>query len=154
MKYDDLTDEGKQDYVDAVNVRWGQLHALSKEHAEGGIKYLFTTNAGGAVAVLTYLGATAGSDESSSAIKWALGVFFLGIVLVGCLKLYLVHYAEDLFSHYQQETDKYFDGQIDWNELSDSDKEKVGNNKIGFNLGYGSFSCFIVGCLLGGWGVL
>ncbi len=58
MKYFDekVTDELRDIRNKFVNERWEQLYNLSKESSESAIKYLFTTNAGGGLAVLTYLG--------------------------------------------------------------------------------------------------
>ncbi|MGH7824985.1 MAG: hypothetical protein ACREQ7_07385 [Candidatus Binatia bacterium] len=57
-----------------VDIRWNQLNALAKEDAERAINYLLLTNAGGAIATLSFLGAVE-SIRSQWAPKGAL--FFL-----------------------------------------------------------------------------
>ena len=48
--------ELKKHQIEYINLRWKQLYDLEKERADQAIKYLFLTNSGGAVTVLSLWG--------------------------------------------------------------------------------------------------
>ena len=155
MKYSDenLSPELRNSRDNHINNRWSQLYSLSKDSGESAIKYLFTTNAGGAVAVLTYLGAIASNGESQLLAKLALAIFFIGIISVGVYKAYMVHNFESLFSHYQQLVSEYYDEKIGWGALIKSDETKVGKPIAPYIFGYISFFSFIIGSIVAACGV-
>jgi len=156
MKYTDenLSDELRELRNNHINNRWRQLHALSKETGDSAIKYLFTTNAGGAVAVLAYLGSISGNGEPALSAKIALVLFFSGLLFVGFYKVYMVHNHEGLFEHYKALVGEYYENKIGWGALVKSDETKVGNPLTPYILGYISFATFIGGCISGAVGVL
>lgn len=156
MKYNDqnLTNELRKLRNDNINSRWSQLYEVSKESGESAIKYLFTTNAGGAVAVLAYLGSVSGNGGAAISAKIALVLFFLGLLFVGFYKVYMVHDHEGLFDHYKGLVDDYYDNKIGWDALIKSDETKVGKSKAPYILGYISFAAFILGCISGAVGIL
>lgn len=156
MKYTDekLSDELRKIRNNYINDRWIQLHALSKESGESAIKYLFTTNAGGAVAVLAYLGAISGNGEPVLSAKIALVLFFIGLLFVGLYKAYMVRDHEGLFDHYTKLVDEYYEGKIGWGALVKSDETKVGSSLTPYILGYISFAAFFGGCISGAFDVL
>ena len=151
MKHFDenVTDDLRDIRNNFINNRWAQLHNLSKESGESAIKYLFATNAGGAVAILAYLGSISSNGASPLSAKITLILFFIGILFVGLYKAYMVHAHENLFDHYQNLVDEYYDSKIGWDALTKSDETKVGSSKVPYILGYISFGCFIAGSALG-----
>jgi len=156
MKYNDqnLSDELRELRNSHMNDRWGQLHALTKETGESAIKYLFTSNAGGAVAVLAYLGSISNNGAPALSAKIALVFFFCGLLFVGFYKAYMVHDHEGLFEHYKNLVGEYYENKIGWGALIKSDDTKVGNSNVPYFLGYISFGSFIGGCISGAFGVL
>ena len=81
-KYSELAPKVPTEHRSILENRWGHLHGLEKERADQAIKYLFLTNSGGAIATLSFLGASKGGLDYSS-IAIALGFFAGGVVLVG-----------------------------------------------------------------------
>jgi hypothetical protein len=156
MKYNDknLAPELRMIRDNYMNSRWGQLHSLSKETGDSAIKYLFTVNAGGAVAVLAYLGAVSGSLPAVLSAKVSLVLFFIGLLFVGFYKAYMVHNHEGLFKHYRSLVSDYYECKIGWGALIKSDETKVGNPLAPYIFGYISFGSFIGGCISGAIGVL
>ena len=155
MKHFDekVTDELRDIRNKFVNERWEQLYNLSKESSESAIKYLFTTNAGGGVAVLTYLGAIVDKGVPHVNAKVSLGLFFIGIIFVGIYKAYIVHFHEGLMNNYKNLVNDYYDSKIGWNSLLESDESNVGSSKVPYILAYISFGCFIVGSAIGSYGI-
>ena len=137
-----------------IEGRWSQLYHLSKESGDSAIRYLFTTNAGGAVAVLAYLGSAAQGGGAPWPAKIALVCFFTGLLFVGFYRIYIVHRYEALFDNYRRLVGSYYEDDIDWYQLLEGDEEKVGNSKVPYLLGYLSFSSFISGCIAGAAGIL
>lgn len=156
MKHFDknVTDELRSIRNGLIQGRWSQLHGLSKESGDSAIKYLFATNAGGAVAVLAYLGSIAGKESSPLSAKIALASYFIGLLFVGIYKAYMVHNHEDLFNHYRNLVAEYYEGKIGWSALTKSDETKVGKPIAPYMFGYISFGCFIFGSASGAFGVI
>jgi hypothetical protein len=156
MKHFDqnVTDEMRKVRSSFINSRWTQLHGLAKETGDAAVKYLFTTNSGGAVAVLAYLGSLATKGPTPLSAKISLIFFFAGIVFIGAYKAYMVHNHEGLYDHYKILVSQYYEGKIGWGALTKSDETKVGNSMAPYIFGYLSFACFIGGCISGAVGIL
>lgn len=156
MKYNDLnlTGEHRELRNEHINSRWSQLHALSKETGESAIKYLFTTNAGGAVAVLAYLGSVSGNEVPALSAKIALVFFFSGLLLVGLYNACMVHKHEGLFEHYKALVKEYYEDEISWDSLLSADETEVGSSNVPYILAYLSFGAFVGGCISGAVGIL
>lgn len=156
MKHSDenLSDERRVQIKNYIDNRWRQLHSLSKESGDSSIKYLFTTNAGGAVAVLAYLGSISSNVEPTLSAKIALVFFFIGILFVGFYKAYMVHAHEGLFEYYRSLVNEYYEDKIGWSELMKADETKSKNSFIPYIFGYISFAAFVGGCVSGAVGVL
>lgn len=137
-----------------IQSRWGQLYELSKDSGDSAIRYLFTTNAGGAVGVLAYLGSVADKGGSPLSAKMALIFFFTGLLFVGFYRIYMVHHHESLFEHYKGLVCEYHEGDIDWKALLESDDKRVGSSIVPYVLGYFSFFGFVLGCIAGAIGIL
>jgi hypothetical protein len=84
MKLNETESQLRAARLKYIDTRWEQLNELGKEAGERAIKYLMLTNAGGAVAMLSYFGA---NEEARSLVqaKVALGFFLFGILFVGVL---------------------------------------------------------------------
>ena len=67
MKFSSYPQEFKNNQVNIINQRWKQLYELEKEWADKATKYLFLTNSGGSIAVLSYMGAAGTLFRSSMA---------------------------------------------------------------------------------------
>ena len=78
MKNCELSPELVSRALSWINTRWSQLYQLEKEAGELSIKYLFLTNAGGAVAILGFIGASQ-SLGAIGAVRIALLLFALGL---------------------------------------------------------------------------
>jgi len=136
-----------------IEGRWSQSYHLSRESGDSAIRYLFSTNAGGAVAVLAYLGSVAQNGGAPWTAKFALVCFFTGLLFVGFYRIYLVHHHEGLFENYKKLVSSYYEDDINWHQLLKADEEKVGNSKLPYVFGYLSFFNFIFGCIAGAVGI-
>ena len=113
------------------------------------LKYLLYVNAGGAVTILGFMGAS----ESIRNLFWlriALCCFALGLVLVGIVRLILVHKAGSAWNGWKKDVGQYWCGTIGYTELKDSDDERTKSDFWAWFFGYASGGAFITGLILGG----
>src|SRR5689334_7672656 len=80
-----------QQHFTYIDERWKQLNGLVKESAERANAYLLLTNAGGAGAMLAFLGANPDIRKFFVA-RLSLALFTIGIILVGILDAIAYHY--------------------------------------------------------------
>jgi hypothetical protein len=126
---------------DYINNRWSQLNGLSKEAADRAINLLFLTNAGGAIATLSFLGAVEPLRQQW-APKAALFLFILGVILVGTYTAFWVHHVEHLGWYWRRDSNRFFEGQITWQTLNGDDDERAyGKTTRFYVVGYLSFGC-------------
>ncbi|MES2013917.1 MAG: hypothetical protein V4445_09205 [Pseudomonadota bacterium] len=151
-KLNELEATTRQNSIDYLNQRWKQLYELDKEWAEQAWKYLFLTNSGGAVAMLSFLGAY---KENSHIIflKAALVCFVIGVFLVGICIARMFHHINNIFKLYRVDANKFLTGEICWMDLTKNDEDRTSPSpckKFWNNFWpYSSFFCFIIGSSLG-----
>ncbi len=134
--------------IDHINTRWSQLHELEKEWGEKAIKYLLLTNSGGAIATLSFLGASKTALDSLGA-KVALFLFILGVFLVGVMTAKQFHFASGLFKTYKNDVEKYFNDNMQWKDLITGDEGRAKEDFFDYAIPYLSFACFVFGCIAG-----
>lgn len=131
-----------------INQRWGQLYELEKDWGEKALKFLLFTNSGGAIATLSFLGASKVAINSMGA-KIALFLFLAGILLVGISTAKTFHHMSGLFKNWKSDVDKYYEDKITWEHLQNEDKRRAVPGFWDYALPYMSFAFFIVGCFSG-----
>jgi hypothetical protein len=114
------------------------------------LRYLFLTNAGGAIAVLSFMGASE-NVRAVSGPKWALGFFVVGLILLGILSAYQLYHSANLNAQWRRSLQQYLAGRITWDLLIEGDQERsyVVTSYFGYLFGYGSFICFCGGSVIG-----
>ena len=95
-KYSKTEPDIRNQRIDHLNTRWGQLYNLEKDWGERAIRYILMTNTGGAIATLSFLG-TSDTALSLSAVKVALFFFIFGVFLVGVSTAKTFHHMSSLF---------------------------------------------------------
>jgi len=134
-----------------IDTRWDQLLRLVEDTELRALKYLSLTNAGGAVATLSFLGS---SDAVRKLLlpKIALGSFLLGLFLVGVLVALGAHRMARLHEGWKSDANKYTSDQIPWGSLTSTDEQRVAEGQRPLMvIAYLSFLCFIAGCAVGLW---
>jgi hypothetical protein len=131
-----------------INRRWSQLNALTKDWGDKAISYLMLTNAGGAVAVLSFMA----SDKVRKMVgpRIALCCFALGVIFTGILVAKQLHRFEGLYKGYKKDSQQYLAGQMEWATVVSEDDKRVQASFWDYGLGYVAFILFIGGCMAGG----
>ncbi len=96
-----------------INQQWGQLYELEKDWGERAIRYLLLTNSGGAVATLSFLGASQKALNLLGAKIW-LALFVLGIFFVGIAVAKTFHHMSGLFKAWKTDVENYHSDKITW----------------------------------------
>lgn len=139
---------GRLKYVDT---RWEQLLRLVEESELRALKYLTLTNAGGAIATLSFLGASE-AVRKLLLPKISLGLFVFGVFSVGVLTALSVHKMGFLFREWKTTANNYTSDEITWGALLSDDSARVANGRcIIITVAYIAFSCFIAGSFVGLW---
>lgn len=132
-----------------IDHRWGELHALEHEYAQAGLRFLFLANAGGAIATLSFIGASA-TAASESLVKWTLISFVVGVVLYGVSVVFLYFRVLYVYSKYRIDANNCLKGETTFTEISAADIDRSKEIWLDYAPPLLSFLCFIAGCVCGG----
>jgi hypothetical protein len=131
-----------------VNQRWRQLYELEKEWGERALKFLFLTNSGGAIATLSFLGAYDGALNLIGT-KVALFFFVFGVLLAGIATAKTFHHMSHLLKEYKQEVSQFYDDQVTWEYLTETDSNRAKASVWDYAIPYASLACFMGGNVAG-----
>ena len=112
------------------------------------LRYLIFTNSGGAVTLLSFMGASEGV-RGLLGIKIALCIFVLGLVLSGVLLAFGSYFTSSLFEGLKIDADEFYNNNRDWTDVTDNDDKRSEYPCWVIPLGYTAFGCFILGALIG-----
>jgi hypothetical protein len=148
MKYSEYTTENKTIINREIDERFVLLRQYLEEAETKAIRFLISVNAGGAVTLLSFMGASE-SVRGLLTIKIALSLFVTGIILCGILLAIAYHFQGKLFESYRKDIDSLRRDDIEWQEMIDRDCNRSEPPWYGVPIGYIAFGCFIVGSVLG-----
>ena len=151
-KYSEIDPEYQRINVDHTTQRFWQLNGLVKGYSDAAIRYLFLTNSGGAVAVLSFM-ATSDSRELAAQMTFPLVLFGVGLVLVGVLTAILLQHTDWALGAWNKGTREYLRDEMDWDDLIEQDDQRADNltlRYLEYGAGYLSFALFIAGCVVAG----
>jgi hypothetical protein len=144
------------DQRDWMMERGKHLQFTTTTAVESGLQFLFITNTGGAASALAYLGAIAQKNEDLLIFKTSLAFFFVGIILVGLFRAYMVEVYGKIFWDFNSLTKRFMEEEMEWEAYvyeAENQALKYKNN-IGRIMAYFSFFCFILGSIFGVVGLL
>jgi len=132
-----------------ISDRWSELHAFYTSCADEIKKYLFYVNAGGAGAVLGFMGA---SDDVRGLVfvRISLCFFAIGLVFIGVLRVIATHMANSFFDNWKIDVADYYETKISFSELNKNDQTRTQSEVWLYLLGYLSGISFIIGMVFGG----
>ena len=116
--------------------------------ADLGTKYLIYLNAGGAIVILAFMGASS-SVCGMVVPKLALLSFVFGLVTVGIIVAVGFYRMAHFLKSLKEDNDKYLSNEIDWEDLVENDSKSLSPNKLACLFGWGAFMFFDLGVILG-----
>lgn len=149
MHFDpELDDDVRKSRERFIESRERQLQTITTESVDKSLTFLFSANAGSAVALLAFLGAVS-TNPTAGEFKVALAMFFLGVLFVGIFRAYVTEIYGSLFWKFKKSVDNYFQEKQEWEDFFKEISAQVVKNNIPRIFVYSSFLCFILGCIFG-----
>lgn len=148
MKLSEASEEQREGHLAYVDKRWAQLSDLELSWSADAIKYLMFVNSGATVAVLTFLG----TIESVRPLLWPkvmLGLFVVGVVIIGIFHAVRYHRIERIYRNWREGVDQYYGDKLDWETMISKDENLSRRYPLAVTLAYLSFGCFIAGVIVG-----
>jgi len=132
--------------------RFHQLNGLLNTYSSAVWSYLLAVNGGAAAGMLAFIGAR--SDIAKLQWPyWVLGVFVVGVVLIGFAHAFMVHKAQALIDNWNLNMDRYWRSEITWSHLHVLDNRLVDDRaKVPWILGWTSLLLFFLGVCGAAWG--
>ena len=154
-KYSQLADSEWNERQTYIRNRWQQLAIATRESRKESAKFVAFVNAGGAVALLAFIGAIAQGNPKAAVLKsevlqWSLAAFVCGVI-VSCLTLVIESIRiSGLFAKWRKGVSEFYDDQIGFNTMLQNDLKQASETDIveRFLVGIALF-CFLLGAGLG-----
>jgi hypothetical protein len=148
MKYKEAMKKFNAECSKYINDRSSQIIQAIDYWADLSIKFLMYINAGGAIVILVFMGASS-FVRGMIGSKLALLSFVFGLVTSGLVLAVgfhrMAHFQKDL----KEDIDKYLSNEIDWEELLENDAKRLEPGKLGSLLGWSAFIFFDLGVIIG-----
>jgi hypothetical protein len=148
MKFTELNEEKQLFAFTRIEEHTKKVQNDSLSSLEAAINYLFLTNSGGAVAVLGFLGTSQRATNRLGPLT-ALAFFAIGLILVGVIKAFRLHYSAKFLKSWTEQVNKFLRGEINWEEAMERCTEVAREPLWPYVVGYSSFLCFVVGASIG-----
>lgn len=149
MKWSEIPPYAFEDYKKYVAERWKHLSNITDERFREALKLLFLTNAGGAVAMLTFLGTTA--TVRAEDWTWALlKLFCSGIALLIVFHLLTAAKTSRLFQKFRHDVAELYADRLEWKKLIDGDSRRSDEWKVLLLLPIASLICLLAAMIIGG----
>jgi hypothetical protein len=116
MKASQLTRDEYAFVGENISTFHAQRYKESLESLESAIRYLFLSHAGGAVAVLSYLGSSSRVEQRGGPL-YALACFSAGLLIVGLLYGFRAWYFPHRLRTWNDTVNKFLSDQIEHDEM-------------------------------------
>jgi hypothetical protein len=144
MKLSEFKEPFKTETIETLKRFSNQLIQAGDNWGLNIVKYLILVNAGGAVALLGYMGTSASKNiPITLGLKFGLICFFLGISSAGGLLSTMLYGARRSFNKLSENGEQYFQDKLDWETLLKNTKNEHSKTLEWADLlGWSSFSFF------------
>jgi len=137
-------------YLDlrSVSEKFTEFH---RESGHRVMQQLFYVNAGGAVAVLTYLGTVSAVSTHTPALMIALGCFTVGVILVQVANAIEFAAWGRIARQWRGDTTRFWGSQLTLEQVV-LESEKIAKGKLmkwGVGTASAAFAFFVAGCVIG-----
>jgi hypothetical protein len=152
-KLSDLEGEEREQALAYVNRRWAQYSSATRDTRKDAAKLIAAVNAGGAAAVLAFMGAVMkeGSPVAKALpLKLLISSFVLGVLL--CAFAHAVEHARlsGLFVRWRSDVDKLYADALAFDKMQQDDVDRSGENEsVAIFFIWTALVCFGIGAGLG-----
>lgn len=148
MKYKKATKAFNEECSKYISISSSQIIQAVDYWADLGVKYLLYLNAGGAIVIVAFMGASS-SFRGMVGSKLSLLSFILGLITVGIIVAVGFYRMALFLRSLKENNDKYLSNEIDWEDLLENDSKRLRPNKWACLFGWGAFMMFNLGVILG-----
>lgn len=132
-----------------ISDRWSELHGFYTKCSDEIMKYLFYVNAGGAGAVLGFMGSSE-IVRKLLFVQISLCCFAIGLICIGILRTILNHMTKSFFDNWREDVASYYATQMSYSQLDQNDNTRTESEMWPYLFGYLSGASFIAGVIFGG----
>ena len=147
VKFTDTPKPFRRAVREHVGMRLDEIVRVWNYWTEHCVKYISFTNAGGIIAVLTFMNSRNITFVSLAGL--ALSLFGTGLILVGITIAYMFHRIKNNYDDMKMCADKFFTGNINWGEFIEKTDKATKFNKPALILGWLSAISFFAGLIIG-----
>jgi amino acid transporter len=147
MKFTDMPDSLQVGSNQDIGRRFNGIIGIWNYWIEHCVKYISFTNAGGIIAVLTFM-----NSKNIRAVSWsglALSLFVIGLILVGILIARMFGFMKKNHDNIKTYTREFYKGEITWGEFITKADKLTETKMAAVWLGWASACCFFVGLIIG-----
>jgi len=147
MKFQEMPDQLKPGIVESINKLSRDIAQVWDYWLEHCVKYVSFTNAGGIIAMLTFM-----NSRNIRAISWsglALLLFIIGLILVGIIILYMFLRFKVFYENTVKDINEFYSGNIQLGQLNKKVEQRKKFHKLALWLGFGTAGCFFFGLVIG-----
>jgi hypothetical protein len=148
MKFSQVPEPIKSQTEEYIKRRFNEIVSIWNYWLEHCVKFISFMNAGGVIAILTFMGITK-KIEIISLPGLALGLFVLGIFLDGILFSTMFNRMKNQYQNMNLEVADLFADKLDREDFLAKDQKRLELSKSAFFLGWGAAICFYIGVIIG-----
>lgn len=149
-KYSELEGDERKQNLDYIRGRWNQLYSVSQETNKEAVKYVALVNAGGAVAMLAFLGTLySASHPLTGSLLISLVFFVIGVALCGFSFGVEYRRVDRLFNNWRESVEEFYGDNTGFTRMVREDvarSEKPNDARL---LLWSAWACFLAGCVSG-----
>lgn len=143
MKLSEMHSDLQKARCEYVESRWTGLVDHINKSVEDIWKYLLLVNSGGAVALMSLMGAKDSLTPFSCA-SYVLALLMLGVLFVGIAKAANYYRLYYLFSRWKSDVNQFYADDMCWDELTKKDDVRSRYFYLADLFGWASFLCFVI----------
>lgn len=147
MKFHEMPEELIAYANSQIGLLFTQITKVWDYWLEHCVKFVSFTNAGGIIAMLTFMNSRNIGFLSRAGL--ALSLFAVGLILVGIFILYMFLRFKLIYEKTEQDIDGFYSSKIQWGQFAKNVKERKKFHKLALWLGLGSATCFFIGLVIG-----
>ena len=153
QKFSKLESEEREQVVDYVEGRWSQNYSVARDTRKDAAKLIALMNAGGAAAVLAFIGAITKQQSGlaqPTPLKVTIALFVLGVVSSAIALVVEYVRLSGLFAKWRTDVNKLYADEVVFDKMQRDDVERSGQTEIasGFFV-WGALICFALGAAVG-----
>ena len=104
--------------------RYELLRRMAEDSAVRLVRYLVLTNSGGAISIISFMGASDSVRDSVYA-KFALALFVIGLILIGIAMTQLTISNDKNYTELVKDQERMYRDEISWKQFTENDNSRI-----------------------------